>query len=59
MADILAKDSGIYIAGHQGFVGSSVLRMFIMKRFSDIILKTCQEVDLTQSLMDTFRVIKV
>ncbi len=59
MADILAKDSGIYIAGHQGFVGSAMLRLFIMKRFSDIILKTCHEVDLTQSLMDAFCVIKV
>lgn len=40
------KDSKIFIAGHKGMVGSAVTRKFIKEGFTNLILKTRQELDL-------------
>ncbi|MEO8711854.1 MAG: GDP-L-fucose synthase [Parafilimonas sp.] len=40
------KDSKIYIAGHNGMVGSALLRRLKAKSFNNFILRTSQELDL-------------
>jgi GDP-L-fucose synthase len=42
----MEKSSKIYIAGHRGMVGSSILRALQAKGFSNFILKTSSELDL-------------
>jgi GDP-L-fucose synthase len=37
----------IYIAGHRGMVGSSIYRLLLKKGYSNIIVKTSKELDLT------------
>jgi GDP-L-fucose synthase len=44
------KGSRIYVAGHRGMVGSSVLRALQKKGFSHLITKTSSEVDLRDTL---------
>lgn len=41
------KSSKIYIAGHRGMVGSSILRALQSKGYSNFLLKTSSELDLT------------
>lgn len=41
------KNSKIYIAGHRGMVGSAILRKFEKERFTNLILRTREELDLT------------
>ncbi|MGA2141033.1 MAG: GDP-L-fucose synthase [Brevinematales bacterium] len=41
------KDSKIYIAGHKGLVGSSILRKLEREGFTNIIYRTSGELDLT------------
>jgi GDP-L-fucose synthase len=41
------KKSKIYIAGHTGMVGSAIHRNLIKKGFSDFLLATIEELDLT------------
>lgn len=41
------KDSKIYVAGHRGLVGSAILKNLQDKGFSNFILKTHAELDLT------------
>lgn len=41
------KDSKIYVAGHRGLVGSAIVRALQKKGFTNLILKTRQELDLT------------
>lgn len=49
------KDSKIYIAGHRGMVGSAILRSLQNLGFTNFILKTSQELDLTnQADVDSF-----
>lgn len=43
----LNKLARIYIAGHRGLVGSSLVRVFLKKGIGDLILRTRQELDLT------------
>ena len=43
---MLSKKSKIYIAGHKGLVGSSVLRVLKKKGYKNIFFKTSQELDL-------------
>ncbi|MEY4955335.1 MAG: GDP-L-fucose synthase [Bacteroidota bacterium] len=52
----MEKSSKIYIAGHRGMVGSSILRALQAKGFSNFILKTSAELDLRnqQSVADFF-----
>ncbi|NOU48447.1 MAG: GDP-L-fucose synthase [Bacteroidales bacterium] len=41
-------DSKIYIAGHNGMVGSAIHRNLVAKGYSNFVLKTFAELDLTQ-----------
>lgn len=42
------KSSKIYIAGHRGLVGSSILRLLEKEGYKNIIVKTHKELDLTR-----------
>lgn len=52
----MEKSSKIYIAGHRGMVGSSILRVLQSKGFKNFILKTSSELDLRnqQAVADFF-----
>lgn len=52
----MEKSSKIYIAGHRGMVGSSILRALKSKGYSNFILKTSAELDLRnqQAVADFF-----
>jgi GDP-L-fucose synthase len=52
----MEKSSKIYIAGHRGMVGSSILRALQAKGFSNFILKSSVELDLRnqQAVADFF-----
>ena len=52
----MEKSSKIYIAGHRGMVGSSILRALKAKGYSNFVLKTSAELDLRnqQSVADFF-----
>jgi GDP-L-fucose synthase len=52
----MEKTSKIYIAGHRGMVGSSILRALKAKGYNNFILKTSAELDLRnqQSVADFF-----
>ncbi len=56
----MEKSSKIYIAGHRGMVGSSILRALQAKGFSNFILRTSLELDLRnqQAVADFFAVEK-
>jgi GDP-L-fucose synthase len=41
-------DSKIYIAGHRGLVGAALLRALRQQRFSNLVVRTRQELDLTE-----------
>ena len=43
----MKKDSKIFIAGHKGLVGSAILRCLKDQNYSNFILKTHQELELT------------
>jgi GDP-L-fucose synthase len=51
------KNSKIYIAGHRGLVGSAILRRLQQAGYSNLILKTRKELDLTvqKDVEDFFR----
>ena len=53
-------ESRIYIAGHRGMVGSSILRALQAKGYSNFILKTSSELDLRnqQAVADFFAIEK-
>ena len=40
------KDDKIYIAGHNGLVGSSIVRRFLSNGYSNLIMKSHAELDL-------------
>ena len=42
----MEKNARIYIAGHRGMVGSAILRKLKQEGYTDIIVKTSQELDL-------------
>ena len=49
------KDSKIYIVGHMGLVGSSLVRKFKKEGFTNIIGHTSKELDLrNQALVDEY-----
>jgi GDP-L-fucose synthase len=56
----MEKLSKIYIAGHRGMVGSSILRDLQSKGYSNFLLKTSAELDLTnqQDVADFFAIEK-
>ena len=43
---MLDKNSKIYVAGHNGMVGSSILRLLKLKGFNNLIFKSSSELDL-------------
>lgn len=43
----MKKDSKIYIAGHRGMVGSAILRKLKKEGYSNFVLQTSKELDLT------------
>ena len=45
---MMHKNSKIYIAGHQGLVGSAIVKNLINKGYNNLILKTHKELDLTK-----------
>ena len=51
----MEKESKIYIAGHRGLVGSSIVNNLTLKGYTNLIFKTHAELDLTnQSAVETF-----
>ncbi len=50
------KTDKIYIAGHRGMVGSAIVRQLTAEGFSNLIIKTSSELDLTnqQAVNDFF-----
>ncbi len=54
---VLLKDSRIYVAGHAGLLGSTLLKKLRSKGYNDIITKTHSELDLTdqESVNDFFK----
>ncbi len=56
----MEKSSKIYIAGHRGMVGSSILRALKAKGYSNFVLKTSAELDLRnqQAVADFFTIEK-
>jgi GDP-L-fucose synthase len=54
-SNIMRKDSKIYIAGHNGMVGSSIWRKLSMEGFTNLIGKSSKELDLrNQSVVNDF-----
>ncbi|MCZ2475234.1 GDP-L-fucose synthase [Aquirufa ecclesiirivi] len=51
----MEKEAKIYVAGHRGMVGSSILRHLLSQGYSNLILRTSAELDLrNQAAVDTF-----
>jgi len=51
----MEKQSKIYIAGHKGLVGSAILNNLQQKGYSNFVLRTFDELDLTnQAAVETF-----
>jgi GDP-L-fucose synthase len=44
----LSQDARIYVAGHRGLVGSAVTRVLQVQGFENLIVRTHQELDLTE-----------
>jgi GDP-L-fucose synthase len=44
----MKKNSKIYIAGHQGMVGSALVRKLYREGYTNLVLKTSKELDLTK-----------
>ena len=44
---MINKKSKIYIAGHNGLVGSAILRKFRSQKYSNLIYRTRKQLDLT------------
>ena len=55
MTSKIQKDARIYVAGHQGLVGSAIVRALKERGYENLILKTSKEVDLrNQASVNTF-----
>ena len=53
--DLITKSDSIYIAGHNGMVGSSIYRKFKANDYNNLIIKDRKELDLLdQSLVNSF-----
>ena len=51
----IARDSRVYVAGHNGLVGGAILRALTEKNFSNVIVRSRAELDLTrQNDVDEF-----
>ena len=52
---MLEKASKIYVAGHRGLVGSAIVRKLTSEGYTNLVLRTSQELDLTiQAEVDIF-----
>lgn len=53
---MMEKNSKIYVAGHNGMVGSAIVRYLARQGYTNIIVKTIEELDLMhqQSVVDFF-----
>jgi GDP-L-fucose synthase len=52
---MLEKASKIYVAGHKGLVGSAIIRKLTSEGYTNLVLKTSQDLDLTiQADVDNF-----
>ena len=52
---MISKNSRIFVAGHNGLVGSSIVRKLKIKNFKNIIIKSKKELDLRDSIkVDNF-----
>ncbi|KKL72510.1 hypothetical protein LCGC14_2084180, partial [marine sediment metagenome] len=47
MASIIEKNAKIYIAGHKGLIGSAILRYLKKQNYSNLLIKTHKELELT------------
>lgn len=43
----MKKDATIYVAGHRGLVGSAIVRQLVKQGFTNLLMRTRSEVDLT------------
>ena len=50
MNSTITLDSKIYIAGHNGMVGSACLRLFQLRGYKNLIFKTSKELDLRNQM---------
>jgi len=51
----MLKHNSIYVAGHNGLVGSAIVRLLLRSGYKNIITKSSQDLDLTkQSNVDIF-----
>lgn len=51
----MEKNSKIYVAGHKGLVGSAIVRELQKNGYSNLLIKTLEELDLTrQDLVENF-----
>ena len=50
----ILKNSKIYIAGHNGMVGSALIRRFQKEGFKNIITRSSNELDLRDQTMVNF-----
>ncbi len=44
----MKKNEKIYVAGHRGLVGSAIVRLLQQQGFSNLLMKTSKELDLTE-----------
>src|SRR5690606_27441670 len=47
---MMKKTSKIYVAGHRGLVGSAIRKQLLEKGFSNLVLRTHSELDLTDTI---------
>ena len=45
---MLKKNSKIFLAGHNGMVGSAILRLLKKRGFQNILIKSKKQLDLTK-----------
>ena len=51
----MLKDNSIYVAGHNGMVGSAIVRLLLKSGYNNIITKSSKDLDLTnQANVDIF-----
>ena len=51
----MKKNSKIYVAGHRGLVGSAIVRQLLARGFTQLVLRTSSELDLTnQAAVQSF-----
>lgn len=57
----LSLDSSVFVAGHRGMVGSSIVRLLGQQGYNNIITRTSKELDLTnqQAVRDFFQKEKI